>query len=153
MIVLGGNNWMHGTNQPLSLKEVNYRMSYLNFSWQILRWKVYALSQLITLVWKAIERNESCCNRNGDSKPNGKCLIARYGKNEQREVWIIRCGYWCFFEYHCSTLERLERIKSRMRFPPLLVNNQSNSSNVIVIVNNGKWILNNQTSSTNITCP
>ena len=41
----------------------------------------------------AIERNESCCNRNGDSKPNGKCLIARYGKNEQREVWIIRCGY------------------------------------------------------------
>ena len=33
------------------------------------------------------------CNRNGESRPNGKCSIARYGKNEQREGWIIRCGY------------------------------------------------------------
>ena len=41
----------------------------------------------------ALESNESCCNRNGESKPNGKCPIARYGKTEQREVWIIRCGY------------------------------------------------------------
>ena len=52
LIVLSGNNWMYGTNQPLSLKQVNYRMSYLNFSWQILRWKEYASSQLITPVWK-----------------------------------------------------------------------------------------------------
>ena len=41
------------------------------------------------------EVNERCCNKNCESKPNGKCSIARYGKNQKREAWIIRCGYWC----------------------------------------------------------
>ena len=40
-----------------------------------------------------LRHNGSCCNRNGESKPNGKCFIARYSKNEQREAWLIRCGY------------------------------------------------------------
>ena len=35
---------------------------------------------------EVLERNGSCCNRNGESKPNGKCSIARYGKNEEREA-------------------------------------------------------------------
>ena len=34
---------------------------------------------------EALERNESCCNRNGESKPNGKCSIARYGQNEKEK--------------------------------------------------------------------
>ena len=33
---------------------------------------------------EALERNVSSFNRNGDSK---------YGKNELRKTWIIRCGY------------------------------------------------------------
>ena len=37
--------------------------------------------------------------------PNRKCCIARYGKDEQTEARIIRCGY-CVLEHHCSTLER-----------------------------------------------
>ena len=36
-------------------------------------------------------------------------------------------------------------IKSRMQFPPLLVNNQLNRSNVIFVVKSGEWILNNHT--------
>ena len=52
LIVLYGNNWMYGINQPLLLKEAYYRMSYFNFCWQILKWKEYKSSQLITLVWK-----------------------------------------------------------------------------------------------------
>ena len=50
LIALYGNSWMHGTNQFLSLEEVYYRISCLNFSWQILKWKEYASSQLITPV-------------------------------------------------------------------------------------------------------
>ena len=34
---------------------------------------------------EALERNETCCNRNGESKPNGKCSIARYGQNEKEK--------------------------------------------------------------------
>ena len=53
-----------------------------------------------------LRHNGSCCSRNGESKPNGKCFLERYGKNEQREAWLIRCGYWFALEHHCSTLER-----------------------------------------------
>ena len=42
---------MHGTNQPLFLKEVYYHMSYLEFSCQILKWKEYTSSQLTTPVF------------------------------------------------------------------------------------------------------
>ena len=52
LIVQYSNNWMRGTKQPLSFKEVYYHMSYLNFSWQMLKWKEYALSQLTIPVWK-----------------------------------------------------------------------------------------------------
>ena len=44
-------------------------------------------------------------------------------------------------------------MNSWMQFPPLLVNNQFNRWNVIVIVKNGEWILDNQTSQTNMICP
>ena len=40
-------------------------------------------------------------------------------KNEQREVWIINCGYWSVLEHHCSTLESHE-----CDFHLLLVNSQ-----------------------------
>ena len=38
---------------------------------------------------KALENDGICCKRKGKSKPNGKCSIARYGKNEQTVAWII----------------------------------------------------------------
>ena len=81
----------------------------------------------------------------------------RYGKNEKREAWIIRCGYcgkrgssdvvpW-------SSLPHFGKIiKSWLRFLPFLVNNQFNRPN-IVIVKNGEWILKSQTSQINIICP
>ena len=81
----------------------------------------------------------------------------RYGKNEKREAWIIRCGYcgkrgssdlvpWS------SLLHFGKIIKSWLRFLPFLVNNQFNRPN-IVIVKNGEWILKSQTSQINIICP
>ena len=36
---------------------------------------------------KALEPNGSCCNRYGESKPNRKCFIARYGKMNKE-----KCG-------------------------------------------------------------
>ena len=44
-------------------------------------------------ITETLEYNGSCCNRNGVNKPNEKCTIATYGKTEQRESWIIRCGF------------------------------------------------------------
>ena len=74
---------------------------------------------------EALERSGSCCNRNGESKPNGKCSIARYGKNEKMR--LLMCPR--------TSLQYVGKIiKSWLQFPPLLVNNELNRSNVIVIV-------------------
>ena len=74
---------------------------------------------------EALERNGSCCNRNGESKPNGKWSIARYGKNEKMR--LLMCPR--------TSLQYVGKIiKSWLQFPPLLVNNELNRSNVIVIV-------------------
>ena len=51
-------------------------------------------------------------------------------KIKKRESWIIRCGYWCVLENRTSLQFVGKIIKSWMRFPPLLENNQFNRSNV-----------------------
>ena len=45
---------------------------------------VSKLSVIQTSNYQVLECNGSCCNKNGESKPNGKCSIARCGKSKEK---------------------------------------------------------------------
>ena len=45
---------------------------------------VSKLSVIQTSNDQALECNGSCCNKNGESKPNGKCSIARCSKTKEK---------------------------------------------------------------------
>ena len=63
-------------------------------------------------------------------------MVKRIKRSVDHQMWLLICPQ--------TSLQHVGKIiKSWIRFPPLLVNNQLNRSTVIVIVKNGEWILNN----------